>query len=61
MYKYENSITGNATINKICELYENVERWSLWDDSMERVELNGVFEDNTKGTMYIYNMPPLPF
>ncbi|MCL2145625.1 MAG: hypothetical protein FWH45_00345 [Methanomassiliicoccaceae archaeon] len=48
-------------IEKVWELYANVNKWSEWDSDMQNVVLEGKFVTGTKGTMYIKEMPPLPF
>lgn len=43
MYIYKKSITGKADIQKIWELYSDVTKWSLWDESVKSVRLSGPF------------------
>lgn len=65
MYKFEKEceVSGQANVNDIWNLYEEVSNWVLWDKSLKKVDLEGDFVDNTKGTMIFAmdNMPPLMF
>ena len=43
MWKYENSIITEATPEAIWKLYNNVDKWKKWDDSILEVKINGSF------------------
>ena len=48
-------------IEKVWDLYSNVNRWPEWDSDMQNVILEGEFVTGTKGTMFMKEMTPLPF
>ena len=60
MYIYKKSITGKADIQKIWELYSDVTKWSLWDESVKSVRLSGPFCAGTHGIMEMEYGPNLP-
>lgn len=61
MFKYENVVKGKMDIEKLWELYSNVDNWAEWDKSVQKVELKNSFATGTKGTLFMNNVPPLPF
>ena len=61
MFQYENAISGKMDIEKVWTLYSDVSRWSEWDSDMQSVTLDGDFVAGAKGTMFMKEMPPLPF
>lgn len=61
MFQYENTVKGKMDIEKVWNLYSDVSRWSEWDSDMQKVVLEGEFVAGTKGTMFMKEMPPLPF
>lgn len=61
MFKYENIIRGKMKIEKVWDLYSNVNQWPKWDTEMQSVDLEGKFVPGTKGTMFMKGMPPMPF
>lgn len=61
MYQYENIIKEKIDISEVWDLYSNVNRWQEWDTYIEKIELEGAFVNGTKGTIYMEDMPPLPF
>ena len=61
MFQYENTIKGKMDIEKVWALYSDVTRWSEWDSDMQSVALEGDFVAGAKGTMFMKEMPPLPF
>lgn len=61
MFQYENIVKGKINVEKVWELYSNVNRWSEWDSDMQTVELEGEFVVGANGTMFMKGMPPLPF
>lgn len=52
MWKYECKLDAEIDKNKVWALYENTEKWSLWDDSIESVDLDGPFENGTTGAVH---------
>lgn len=61
MFYYEKSITGKSNIKRIWELYSDVTKWSLWDESIRNCKLFGVFCTGTHGVMEMTNGENLPF
>ena len=63
MFKKEYQVTGKADINKVWNLYANVSKWSAWDKSIDKVVLNGDFQNGVTGTMFFVenDAPPLSF
>jgi len=61
MFQYENTAKGKVSIGKLWELYSDVRQWPKWDSDMQNVTLEGDFIAGTKGTMFMKEMPPLPF
>jgi hypothetical protein len=61
MFQYENIVKGKMDIGKVWDLYSDVSRWSEWDSDMQKVVLEGKFVAGTIGTMFMKEMPPLPF
>lgn len=60
MFTYEKSITGSADVQKIWELYSDVNKWSLWDKSIKSVQLYGSFCTGTHGVMEMTDGSSLP-
>lgn len=61
MFSYENSIRGGVNITKLWGLYSDVNYWHEWDLDIQKVKLEGEFATGTKGTLFINDLPPLPF
>ncbi len=61
MYNFENIIKGKADIKRIWEFYSDVTKWPDWDCQINKVDMKGDFEVGAKGSMFMDNMPPLPF
>jgi hypothetical protein len=61
MFQYESTVKGKMDIGKVWALYSDVSRWSEWDSDMQNVVLDGAFAVGTTGTMFMKEMPPLPF
>lgn len=60
MFTYEKSVTGEADVQKIWELYSDVSKWSLWDNSVKAVHLSGEFAVGASGVMEMTNGNTLP-
>jgi len=59
--KYSFEQKTNASITDVWPLYENVNKWFTWENDLEEISLEGLFEANTKGSMTLTNMPPMSF
>lgn len=61
MFKYENSVTGKTTVQKLWNLYSDVNKWQMWDKGIASVELFGKFAVSTSGVMNMADGAALPF
>jgi len=61
MWKYENSIITDATSEAIWKLYNNVDKWEKWDDSIVEVKIDGPFEEGVTGYLTLLGQEPLLF
>ncbi len=61
MFTYENSVTGKTTVQKLWNLYSDVNKWQLWDKGIASVELFGKFAVSTSGVMNMADGAALPF
>ncbi len=61
MYKHEKTIQGKIDINEVWDLYSNVNRWKEWDIFIDKVELNGAFENGTTGIIHMQQVGLIPF
>lgn len=61
MWKYEYKMDAEINKDKVWALYENVENWKLWDDSVSSVDLDGVFENGTTGAVHNTDDSITPF
>lgn len=61
MWHVEHSETANASSETIWALYEDVERWKLWDPGLVAITLDGSFVAGSSGTMTFEGQPPLSF
>lgn len=59
--KYSFEQKTSASITDVWSLYENVNKWFTWENDLEKISLEGLFETNTKGSMTLTNMPPMSF
>lgn len=61
MFTYENSVTGKTTVQKLWNLYSDVNKWQMWDKGIASVELFGKFAVSTSGVMNMADGAALPF
>lgn len=61
MYKHEKTIQGKIDVQKVWDLYSNVNHWKEWDIFIDKVELQGAFENGTKGTIHMQQVGLIPF
>ena len=61
MFSYENEIKGKINIEKLWDLYSNVNLWHEWDGDIQNAKLDGEFTTGTKGTIFSNGFPPLAF
>lgn len=63
LFEKEFLVKESCDLEKVWKLYEDVSKWPIWDKSLKAVELNGNFETNTKGVLFLSNdgAPPLKF
>lgn len=61
MFSYENEIKGKINIEKLWDLYSNVNLWHEWDGDIQNAELDGEFITGTKGIIFSNAFPPLAF
>ena len=61
MFKYENSVTGKTTVQKLWNLYTDVNKWQLWDKGIKSVDLFGDFAVSSNGVMNMADGSALPF
>ncbi len=60
MFNYETAMTGTSDVQKIWNLYSDVQKWSLWDKSVKDVKLFGDFCVGTEGVMIMADGSSLP-
>jgi hypothetical protein len=60
-FEYEHSVETVADAAAVWALWSDVERWTEWDTSVQKVTLEGEFAVGSAGTMYIEGLPPLDF
>ncbi len=61
MFKYENSVTGKTTDQKLWDLYSDVNKWQMWERGIKPVDLFGKFAVSTSGVMNMADGAALPF
>lgn len=61
MYTHEKTVQGKMAVNKVWEIYSNVDCWKEWDIFIDKVELEGAFENGTKGTIHMQQVGLIPF
>lgn len=60
-FEFEHSVETVARAQAVWGLWSEVERWGEWDTSVQKVTLDGAFEQGSRGVMYIEGLPPLDF
>lgn len=61
MFNNSQEIVGSFNLKSLWELYSDVEKWLEWDESLEKVELDGEFIVGAKGKMTNNGMPEIEF
>lgn len=61
MWTYIHEKECNIDLEKLWDLYSNVENWKQWDEEIEKITLNGDFITGTKGVMYMEGQEPMNF
>ena len=61
MWTYIHEKECNIDIDRLWELYSNIENWKLWDEEVESISLFGEFLAGTKGTMTMEGQEPMNF
>lgn len=61
MWKTEVTKSNKATKEQIWAIWTNVEKWNLWDSSVEKSYLFGEFEIGTNGILKSKNGPKSKF
>ena len=61
MWTYIHEKECNIDIDKLWDLYSNVENWKLWDEEVESISINGNFTAGTKGVMTMEEQEPMNF
>ena len=63
MFYKDCSVVGKVSLEKVWSFYEDVSKWSEWDKNLDKVELQGEFQNGSTGLMFlaIPNTPPVIF
>ncbi len=63
MFYKEYSVTGKVSLEKVWSFYKDVSKWSTWDKNLNKVELQGDFQNGSTGLMFLAmpNTPPVTF
>ncbi len=61
MFDFEHTIDGENDIQKAWQYYSDVNKWPEFDQGMDHVVINGPFEDEQTGTIYLKNTQTLDF
>ncbi|MBS0941953.1 hypothetical protein [Leuconostoc mesenteroides] len=59
--KYSFEQKANTSVTNLWALYADVNKWFTWENDLEEISLDGLFETNTKGSMKLVNMPTMVF
>lgn len=49
--KYSFEQKANTSVTNLWALYADVNKWFTWENDLEEISLDGLFETNTKGSM----------
>ena len=61
MWTYIHEKECNIDIDRLWDLYSNVENWKLWDEEVESISIEGDFAAGTKGVMTMEGQDPMNF
>ena len=63
MFYKEYSVVGKVSLEKVWSFYEDVSKWREWDKNLDKVELQGEFQNGSTGLMFLAmpNTPPVTF
>lgn len=61
MFEFEEKVSGIGRVERVWELYSDVNKWRLWDKSLEAVVLSGKFIKDSTGIMTMKNGMKMPF
>lgn len=61
MWTYIHEKECNIDIDRLWDLYSNVENWKLWDEEVEAISIDGKFTAGTKGVMTMTGQEPMNF
>ena len=61
MWTYIHEKECNIDIDRLWDLYSNVENWKLWDEEVESISIEGDFAVGTKGVMTMEGQDPMNF
>ena len=61
MWTYIHEKECSINIDRLWDLYSNVENWKLWDEDIKTISLDGEFKVGTKGVMTMDGQGPMNF
>lgn len=61
MWTYIHEKECNIDLDRLWDLYSNLENWKQWDEEIEKITLNGEFISGSKGIMYMEGQDPMNF
>ena len=61
MWTYIHEKECSINIDRLWDLYSNVENWKLWDEDIKTISLDGEFKVGTKGVMTMDGQDPMNF
>lgn len=59
--KFSFELKTKTSVEKIWELYSDVNRWFAWEDDLEDISLEGKFERGSFGEMKLSGQPTMKF